>query len=273
MVTEERPEEIRRNVRASYGSRARDVLDAQSDSTASCYGGSSCCGSSGAVEWGAGLYPTEGLSSLSPEVTEVSWGCGDPVTLAGLKQGEVVLDLGSGGGLDCLLAAQRVGPTGRVIGIDMTPEMLSLAWNNAAKAGISNVDFRYGTIEELPVESNSVDVVISNCVINLSPDKAATFREITRVLKSGGRVSVSDIVLLNDLSPALRSNAELWSRCVAGALLEDEYLAAMRDAGLADVEVASRVVVNPSDYTDDVEVGEALEELVASVRVVATKPA
>jgi arsenite methyltransferase len=273
MDTKVKSAEVRNNVRDSYGQRARTLLDSRAEPRSSCCGGSSCCGQTGEESCGAGLYPAEELATLSEDVTEASWGCGDPVTLAELTPGEVVLDLGSGRGLDCLLAARRVGETGRVIGVDMTPEMLSLAWNNAAKAGVTNVDFRHGTIEALPVDSDSVDVVISNCVINLSPDKLATFQEIVRVLKPGARVSVSDIVLLEDLPPALKSDAALWASCVAGAMLEEEYLAAMRDAGLENVEVASRVIVDTAGYTDNAAVAEALDGMIASVRVVATKPA
>ena len=272
MNTTDRSADVHDNVRASYGQSARQVIDARAGA-GGCCGGSSCCGSAATQSRSAELYPAEELANLAGDAAETSWGCGDPVTLAELKPGEVVLDLGSGGGLDCLLAARRVGPTGRVIGVDMTPEMLSLAWNNAAKAGLTNIDFRHGTIEELPVESNSVDVVISNCVINLSPDKRATFQEIVRVLKPGARVSVSDIVLLDDLPPALKASAELWASCVAGAMLEEEYLAAMREAGLENVEVASRVIVETDDYAENAEVAEALKGVIASVRVVATKPA
>ena len=273
MEAKDRNAEVRKSVRASYAQSARKALDSWTDSQSSCCGGSSCCSTAAVEGCSSNLYPAGELGALSDEVIAASWGCGDPVTLAGLQPGEVVLDLGSGGGLDCLLAARQVGPTGRVIGVDMTPEMLSLAWNNAAKAGATNVDFRFGTIESLPVESDSVDVVISNCVINLSPDKRATFREVVRVLKPGARVSVSDIVLLEDLPPALRSDAALWASCVAGAMLEEEYLAAMRDAGLNDVDVASRVIVDTGGYTDNAAVAEALAGVIASVRVVAAKPA
>jgi arsenite methyltransferase len=273
MDAKDRRADVRNTVRDSYGQRARALLDSRSAPRSSCCGGSSCCGSGSTESWSAGLYPAEELAGLTDEATTASWGCGDPVTLAGLQPGEVVLDLGSGGGLDCLLAAGRVGPSGRVIGVDMTPEMLSLAWNNAAKAGVTNVDFRHGTIESLPVESDSVDVVISNCVINLSPDKLATFREIVRVLKPGARVSVSDIVLLDDLPPALKADADLWASCVAGAMLEEEYLAAMRAAGLENVEVASRVIVDARGYAESASVAEALDGVIASVLVIATKPA
>jgi arsenite methyltransferase len=208
---------------------------------------------------------------MPADVAEASWGCGDPVSLAGLQPGDVVVDLGSGGGLDCLLAGRRVAPAGRVIGVDMTPEMLSLAWRNVAKAGATNVEFRYGTIENMPVESNSVDWVISNCVINLSPDKPAVFREIARVLKPGGHVSVSDIVLLGEIPADLKSNVDLYAACVSGALQEQDYLTAMRDAGLSDVTVSSRVVVDPHEYSDNTAQAARLEGLIASVRVTATK--
>jgi arsenite methyltransferase len=217
------------------------------------------------------IYSAADLAALPADVAGASWGCGDPVTLAGIQPGDVVVDLGSGGGLDCLLAGRRAGPTGRVIGVDMTPEMLSLAWKNVAKTGADNVEFRYGTIERMPVDSNTVDWVISNCVINLSPDKPAVFREIARVLKVGGRVSVSDIVLLAEIPADLKSDVDLYAACVSGALQEKDYLAAMRAAGLSDVTVASRVVIDPHEYSENAEQAARLEGMIASVRVTATK--
>jgi SAM-dependent methyltransferase len=153
----------------------------------------------------------------------------------------------------------------------MTPDMLSLAWRNVARAGVTNVEFRYGTIENLPVDSNSVDYVISNCVINLSPDKDATFREIARVLKPDGRVSVSDIVLLGEIPAEMRADVDLYASCVSGALREEDYLAAMRNAGLSDVAVASRVTIDPHEYTGDHDKAAQIEGLVASIRVTATR--
>ena len=173
-------------------------------------------------------------------MTEASLGCGNPLAIAGLQPGEVVLDLGSGGGIDCFLAAKKVGPEGRVIGLDMTPDMIKLARRNAKKMGVTNVDFRYGEMEEMPLPDESVDVIISNCVINLSPDKDAVFREAFRVLRPGGRLSVSDIVVDGDLPQSIRSQLDAWAGCVAGALDESVYLDKIRAAGFEQVEVLSR---------------------------------
>jgi arsenite methyltransferase len=186
------------------------------------------------------LYATALLDGLPVDVTSISLGCGDPVTIAGLQPGETVLDLGSGGGIDCFLAARQVGETGSVIGVDMTPEMLAKANANKAKMGVANVEFREGRIEALPVDNNTVDVVMSNCVINLSPDKQAVFREAFRVLKDGGRVSVSDIVTEGNFSDELRANGALWAECVTGAIDVDDYTAMMREAGFSDIQVVSK---------------------------------
>jgi ubiquinone/menaquinone biosynthesis C-methylase UbiE len=183
-------------------------------------------------------------------VTDISLGCGNPLAIAQLQAGEVVLDLGSGGGIDCFLAAKQVGPEGKVIGLDMTPEMIKLARRNAKKTGATNVDFRYGEMEEIPLPDQSVDAVISNCVINLSPDKDAVFREVFRVLRPGGRMNVSDIVIDGDLPQPIRDSLDAWAGCVAGALDESDYLSKIRAAGFEDVQVLSR------DYS---EIGEASE--------------
>jgi SAM-dependent methyltransferase len=179
------------------------------------------------------------LENLPADVTGLSLGCGDPVAIAGLQPGEVVLDLGSGAGLDCFLAARQVGAQGRVIGVDMTPEMLARAETNRVALGLSNVEFRQGHIETLPVEDQQVDVVISNCVVNLSPDKPAVMREAFRVLKPGGRVSITDIVIQGEFSPALRTRMDLWSACVTGAVEADAFAAMLRDAGFEDVSLQS----------------------------------
>ena len=183
------------------------------------------------------LYSSDMLTDLPAEVTDLSLGCGDPITLADLRPGDVVVDLGSGGGIDCFLAARRVGAEGRVIGVDMTPEMIERARANAAKTGAANVEFRLGQIEDLPVQDASADVVISNCVINLSPDKPRVFREMYRILKSGGRVAVSDIVTSGPLPDMLRNNLEAWSACVAGAIPSQDYAEGLRAAGFVDVQV------------------------------------
>jgi len=183
----------------------------------------------------AALYRGEELDKLPTEVANSSLGCGNPTALAELREGEVVLDLGSGGGLDCFLAAQRVGQGGRVIGLDMTPEMVQLARRNAQKVDATNVEFRLGEMEHMPVADNSVDVIISNCVINLAPDKDVVFREAYRVLKPGGRLCVSDIVLLGELPKKVSKSLEQWAGCIAGALHERDYLAKVKAAGFVEV--------------------------------------
>jgi ubiquinone/menaquinone biosynthesis C-methylase UbiE len=188
----------------------------------------------------ATLYQATDISDLPDSVTDISLGCGDPITLANLKPGETVLDLGSGGGIDCFLAAKAVGPTGRVIGVDMTDSMLALANQNKAKLGLTNVEFRQGEIENLPVESDSVDVIISNCVINLSPDKDAVFKEAFRVLKPGARFTVSDMVTEGEFPDQLKANVNAWAGCISGALDQSDYLAKLRRAGFSNVAVESR---------------------------------
>ncbi|MDT8307265.1 MAG: arsenite methyltransferase [Anaerolineae bacterium] len=202
---------------------------------------SSCCGSAGSdviqLDSIAALYEDPDVGALPEDVTGLSLGCGDPVTLATLRPGQTVLDLGAGGGIDCFLAAKKVGPAGRVIGVDMTPAMIDRARRNQAKVGADNVEFRLGEIEHLPVADNSVDVIISNCVINLSPDKEQVFREGYRVLKPGGRLAVSDIVTEGPLPPAIKNDLAAWAGCVAGALDVTEYVAAIKAAGFVDVEL------------------------------------
>ena len=213
----------------------------------------SCCGPSPdtpealAGPDAARLYPAEDLSGLPDTVTDASLGCGNPLAIADLKPGEVVLDLGSGGGIDCFLAAKKVGPQGRVIGLDMTPDMIKLARRNARKLGMDNVIFDYGEMEEIPLPDASVDVIISNCVINLSPDKDAVFHEAYRVLRPGGRLSVSDMVVDGDLPQAIRDNLNAWAGCLAGALDESDYLSRIRAAGFERVEVLSRDYAEISD--------------------------
>lgn len=215
------PTPIHEAVREHYAARAR--------SADPCCGPSSCCDNT--------LYDDKLISDLPSDIANFTLGCGDPITLAGLRPGETVLDLGSGGGLDCFLAARQVSPAGHVIGVDMTPEMLSKARANAAKLNATNVEFREGYLESLPAEDATVDVVISNCVINLSPDKPQVFREIFRVLKPGGRVAVSDIVTNGPLPEAVQKSIEAWGACVAGALDANDYARGLTDAGFVDVHV------------------------------------
>ncbi len=206
-----------------------------------CCGASSGCGESTPnTSSGVGFYSADELAGLADEVAGFSLGCGNPIVYADVQPGETVLDLGSGGGLDCFIAARLVGPTGHVIGVDMTPAMLERARNAAERMGVTNVEFREGFIEALPVADNSVDLVISNCVVNLSTDKDAVFREVRRVLKPGGRMLVSDLVTGGRLPDAVRRDIEMWAGCIAGALPEAEYTGKAAAAGLARVEVLAR---------------------------------
>ncbi len=184
-------------------------------------------------------YDREDLSSI-PREADMGLGCGNPTAIADLRPGETVLDLGSGGGIDCFLAAGKVGPAGKVIGVDMTREMIDRARKAAGKSPHKNVEFRLGEIESLPVRDGEADVVISNCVINLSPDKGKVFREAFRALKPGGRLMVSDIVLSGELPEKARSSMALWASCVSGAILERDYLGLMKEAGFEDISIASR---------------------------------
>ncbi|MFN8411534.1 MAG: arsenite methyltransferase [Anaerolineales bacterium] len=193
--------------------------------------GASCCDTSN------NIYPIDLLNTIPSDVANTSYGCGDPITLASLKPGQTVLDLGSGAGLDCLLAAQKVGPEGRVIGVDMTPEMIERAQANAKRVKATNVEFRQGYLEDLPVESNTVDVIISNCVINLSPDKEKVFHEAFRVLAPGGKLAVSDIVTEGPLPEAIKKSLSAWAGCVAGAVDSGAYIDMMKAVGFTDISV------------------------------------
>jgi len=210
-----------------------------------------CCGKSlttkGAAASLAG-YTSEGLKSLPAEAALNPFGCGNPVAFGEIQEGDVVLDLGSGAGIDLLLAAKKVGPNGRVIGIDMTDEMIAKAEENIRAAGLGNVEVRKGIIEDLPVEDASVDWVISNCVINLSPEKPKVFSEIARVLKPGGQMLISDIVV-KELPDWIRQSAELYASCIAGAISEEEYLGGLQAAGMNDVEVRDRLVYDASQLS------------------------
>jgi len=196
-----------------------------------------------------------------PDGANLGLGCGNPVALASLSEGETVMDLGSGAGFDCFLAANRVGKKGRVIGVDMTPEMLEKARENAAKGGYDNVEFRLGEIENLPAVDNSVDAVISNCVINLSPDKGRVFAEAFRVLKPGGRLMVSDIVILRELPDFIRKSAAAYVGCISGALLKDEYIGMIEKAGFGKVTVMDKTVFPIDCVADDPEAKVAIDKL------------
>jgi SAM-dependent methyltransferase len=216
-----------------------------------CCGSSGCCGQAGAEDAiTRDLYAAEETAGLPGEALLASLGCGNPTALAELKPGETVLDLGSGGGIDVLLSAGRVGPGGKAYGLDMTDEMLELARENQRKAGVANVEFLKGEIEKIPLPDGSVDVVISNCVINLSGDKDRVLREAFRVLKPGGRFAVSDVVVLGSVPETIRKNMELWAGCIAGALERDEYRTKLEAAGFAQVEIEPTRVYQAEDIRD-----------------------
>ncbi|HET9017925.1 MAG TPA: arsenite methyltransferase [Thermomicrobiaceae bacterium] len=228
-------DEIRSAVREHYATAARTV--ALHAAPADCCGGGTCCGAEPIDAAAVAAYDPAALADLPQDAVLASLGCGNPTALAELRPGEVVLDLGSGGGIDVLLSARRVGEAGFAYGLDMTDEMLDLAERNRAEAGVANVQFLKGHIEEIPLPAASVDVVISNCVINLSGDKDRVLAEAFRVLRPGGRFAVSDIVLRGGLPPAVLASLEAWSACVAGALTEQEYRTKLTGAGFAEVEV------------------------------------
>jgi arsenite methyltransferase len=230
---EDSMENVREVVKEKYGQAA---LRARSGPT-SCGCGtsaSSCCGPDPIT---SGLYDGQETAALPKEAVNASLGCGNPTALAELKPGEVVLDLGSGGGIDVLLSARRVGPAGKAYGLDMTDEMLALARENQAKSGLTNVEFLKGEIENIPLPDNSVDVIVSNCVINLSADKQQVLNEAFRVLKPGGRFAVSDVVVRGEVPEGIRKNIELWVGCVAGAMEEQEYIQKLERAGFSGISV------------------------------------
>jgi arsenite methyltransferase len=223
--------EIKDVVKERYGQAALRVST----------GGSSCCGASPALDCcdpiTSNLYDANQTSELPDNAVKASLGCGNPTALANLNPGETVLDLGSGGGIDVLLSAGRVGPSGKAYGLDMTDEMLALARENQLKAGVDNVEFLKGEIENIPLPGDSVDVIISNCVINLSADKDRVLREAFRVLKPGGRLAVSDVVVSGDVPPEIRRHVELWVGCIAGALKDSEYESKLRAAGFESIDI------------------------------------
>jgi arsenite methyltransferase len=245
MTQQTDPDALRDQVRARYAAAATKVTSGQSDCgcgrPADCGCGSGCCDSTASAEepgFGAELYAELDRDQLPDTALLASLGCGNPTAVAELHEGETVLDLGSGGGIDVLLSAKRVGPTGKAYGLDMTEEMLALARRNAAEAGATNVDFLKGHIEAIPLPAETVDVVISNCVVNLSTDKPAVFAETFRVLKPGGRIGITDVVAEDQLSPEERAERGAWVGCIAGALSRAEYEAGLTAAGFADISVS-----------------------------------
>lgn len=229
-------QEIRESVRAHYAAVARGE---NSGCASPAIASTNCCGNAAVVEVGKAIGYSDQEMAAIPEGANLGLGCGNPLALASVKEGDVVVDLGSGAGFDCFLAAKRVGPTGRVIGVDMTPDMVEKARANAKKAGAAHVEFRLGEIEHLPVADATVDLIISNCVINLSTDKLQVFREALRVLRPGGKLMVSDLVLLRPLPEKILASAAAYAGCVSGALLKEDYLRAMVEAGFAEVEVVA----------------------------------
>jgi len=235
--------EIKEIVKEKYGQAALRVTT----------GGSSCCGAAASLDCCAvdpitsNLYDAEQAGQIPENAVLASLGCGNPTALAKLNPGETVLDLGSGGGIDVLLSARRVGPTGKAYGLDMTDEMLALARENQRKAGLENVEFLKGEIENIPLPDNSVDVVISNCVINLSADKDRVLREAFRVLKPGGRFAVSDVVVQGEVPEAVRRSMEMWVGCIAGALHDDEYIGKLAKAGFDDIDIEPTRVYSIED--------------------------
>jgi ubiquinone/menaquinone biosynthesis C-methylase UbiE len=272
-------EKIKKVVREGYAKIAKQ-------DNSCCAPANLCCGSTDLTENISKKigYTDEELKAV-PEGANLGLGCGNPVALASLKEGETVLDLGSGAGFDCFLAARKVGKNGRIIGVDMTPEMIEKARENAKKGNYRNVEFRLGEIENLPAANNSVDVLISNCVINLVPDKSKVFMEAFRVLKPGGRLMISDIVLLKELPDFIKNSIEAYIGCIAGATIKDEYLETIRKAGFQKVKIIDETSF-PSEYiTNDPTAKAIIENLeipleklkevtnsIASIKVYGVKP-
>ena len=262
--------DVRKAVREQYGK-----IGAAGRTSGDCCDPSCCSGEAAAAKEGCGTssvamgYSAAEIADL-PEGADLGLGCGNPQAIAALREGETVLDLGSGGGIDCFLAARQVGESGKVIGVDMTGEMLDRARNNAKAAGMRNVEFRLGEIEHLPVADAEVDVILSNCVINLSPDKPAVFREAFRVLRPGGRLAISDIVATAPLPQEVRENVELHVGCLAGAALIDELEKMLAEAGFTDIRItpneASRELIRK--YVP----GTGLEDYVVSATIEAVRP-
>jgi SAM-dependent methyltransferase len=275
-------EEIRATVRARYGATAQRVFDGASASCCSpAEGSSGCCGPANET-WDpitANLYEAGETAGLPAEALLASLGCGNPTALAELHEGEVVLDLGSGGGIDVLLSARRVGPTGKAYGLDMTDEMLALAMENKARAGATNVEFLKGNIESIPLPSNTVDVIISNCVINLSGDKRQVLSEAFRVLKPGGRFAVSDVITRAGLPQPVKESMTMWTGCVAGALEEQEFITLLREGGFENPSIEPTRIYTRDDAVAllagtslDVSLADQVQGKIMSGFVRATKP-
>ena len=280
--SEQSTEELTAAVRDKYGAAARRVLTGEGV-PAECCASTGCCGGAAAPSCdpiSSNLYAAGETNELPEAAVLASLGCGNPTALAALKEGEIVLDLGSGGGIDVLLSARRVGPTGKAYGLDMTDDMLALGRKNASEAGVTNVEFLRGRIEEIPLPSASVDVIISNCVVNLSGDKRAVLDEAFRVLKPGGRFAVSDVVVQGELPPDVKRSMELWVGCVAGALSDDEFVRLLRDAGFEnptieftrtyDVADAKAFLVNTGVDAD--QIAREVAGRIGAAFVRATKP-
>jgi len=261
------PNTIRETVREHYAERIKS--------------NASCCGPDTDSRSDSNLYPADLLATLPSGESSISYGCGDPITLASLQPGQTVLDLGSGAGLDCFFAAKKVGETGKVIGLDMTPEMIERAQGSAKRMNIQNVEFRQGYIEDMPVDSNTVDVIISNCVINLSPDKSRVFGEAFRVLKPGGKLAVSDIVTDGPLPEEVKKSLSAWAGCVAGALEGKDYIGIMEAVGFTNVSVTpvyfNEETIDSSLNDMKLDVSqyprEAVYKAVYSAKITAYKPA
>ncbi|HED33300.1 MAG TPA: arsenite methyltransferase [Gammaproteobacteria bacterium] len=264
----QKADKIRNNVRDAYSKVA------QADNDGDCCGvASSCCGVSDDDKINQLIstrlgYSEDDLQKV-PEGADMGLGCGNPNAIAALQTGETVIDLGSGGGFDAFLAASAVGETGRVIGVDMTPEMISKARNNASKAGYNNVEFRLGEIEHLPIADNTVDTIISNCVINLSPNKLQVFKDAFRILKPGGRLAISDVVSSTELPDSIKNDTQLYSACVSGASSIDELTTIMQTAGFKDIKIEPKD--ESREFIKDWAPGSHIEDLVVSASIQAIK--
>ena len=264
IMTTPKKDKIRDKVRERYGSIATDKVN-------DCGCSPSCCSpqTPSDIEQAEKLgYSSTDLSAV-PAGANMSLGCGNPQAIASLKEGETVLDLGSGGGFDCFLAARQVGDKGRIIGVDMTPEMISKARENTQKGNFENVEFRLGEIEHLPVSDNSIDVVISNCVINLSPDKQQVYREIARVLKPGGRIAISDVVAVRELPRSVREDLDAYAGCVSGAALVRQIEQWLTEAGMSEVNIVLKH--NSTEFIKDWFPGTGIENYVLSADILARK--